>query len=252
MDLRPRKPGRPKGRHTRQLNEEDRQRVCILYFNAHLNICDIIKKTGFSTTQIKLAIKEEKPRFSSRGAKPTLSADQANLLIDYVCSTKEHRRMSWASLSAVSFLIVGLYVSWIYIRETLYHAGFKRYHARVKPPISEKNRQLRLEWAQAHVNWTVNQWRKILWTNETWVTGGHHRRIWVTRRKGEELNPTYIVKKHQWKNGWMFWGCFSGVKINESLKGPSLFWEKDWGTITEESYCQHTVPLINGWIRRVC
>ena len=42
----------------------------------------------------------------------------------------------------------------------------------------------------------------------------------------------------------MFWGCFSGSK-----KGPCLFWEKDWGTINKESYCERVVPIVHGWIR---
>jgi hypothetical protein len=42
----------------------------------------------------------------------------------------------------------------------------------------------------------------------------------------------------------MFWGCF-----NASQKGPGLFWEKEWGLITSESYCQHIIPVIEGWIR---
>lgn len=42
----------------------------------------------------------------------------------------------------------------------------------------------------------------------------------------------------------MIWGCFSG-----SRKGPCLFWEKEWGTINHESYCEKIVPLIHGWIR---
>jgi transposase len=42
----------------------------------------------------------------------------------------------------------------------------------------------------------------------------------------------------------MFWGCFSG-----SRKGPSLLWEKDWGTINTERYCERIVPVVHGWIR---
>ena len=42
----------------------------------------------------------------------------------------------------------------------------------------------------------------------------------------------------------MFWGCFSG-----GVKGPSLFWEKEWGLINKDSYCERIVPLIYGWIR---
>jgi len=43
----------------------------------------------------------------------------------------------------------------------------------------------------------------------------------------------------------MFWGCFSG----KYGKGPGLFWEKDWGTITAESYQAHTIPVVDGWMR---
>jgi len=94
-----------------------------------------------------------------------------------------------------------------------------------------------------HVDWTLDQWYKILWTDETWITGGRHTRTWVTRRPGEEWDPTCIVEKHQRKKGWMFWGCFYG-----HTKGPGIFWEKDWGSICAETYCQHTVPIIHGYI----
>jgi hypothetical protein len=43
----------------------------------------------------------------------------------------------------------------------------------------------------------------------------------------------------------MFWGCFSGT----AGKGPGIFWEKNWGTITAETYSQYIVPIIDGWIR---
>jgi transposase len=42
----------------------------------------------------------------------------------------------------------------------------------------------------------------------------------------------------------MFWGCFSGSK-----KGPCLFWEKEWGTINKERYCERILLLIDGWLR---
>lgn len=46
------------------------------------------------------------------------------------------------------------------------------------------------------------------------------------------------------KIGWMFWACFAGYK-----KGPSLFWEKDWGNLTPPSYSQKIVPLLHGIVR---
>ena len=89
----------------------------------------------------------------------------------------------------------------------------------------------------------MEQWYEILWTDETWVTGGRHTRTWVTHRAKEEWDPTCIVERHQRKKGWMFWGCFHG-----HTQGPGIFWEKDWGTIDQESYCAHTVPIIHGYI----
>lgn len=41
----------------------------------------------------------------------------------------------------------------------------------------------------------------------------------------------------------MFWGSFAGAE-----KGSCLFWEKDWGTIDSERYCEKIVPLIDGMV----
>ncbi len=43
----------------------------------------------------------------------------------------------------------------------------------------------------------------------------------------------------------MFWGCFSGYG-----KGPGIFWEKDWGSISSASYRLHILPVINEWVQR--
>ena len=41
----------------------------------------------------------------------------------------------------------------------------------------------------------------------------------------------------------MFWGSFSGT-----TKGPYVFQEKYWGTISANTYQQHILPVIAGWI----
>ena len=48
---------------------------------------------------------------------------------------------------------------------------------------------------------------------------------------------------------WREDGCSGAVSTGtEYTKGPSIFWEKDWGSICAETYCQHTVPIIYGYI----
>ena len=162
-------------------------------------------------------------------------------MVEFVCASKKNRRMSFLELSATLFnAVFGVWA----IKHTLWRLGFRRRIARQKPPLSEKNRTLRLEWAREHVSWTPEQWFRILWTDETWVKGGHHRKQYVTRRIGEEFDPTCIVERHQRKRGWMFWGCFHGT-----TKGPGIFWEKEWGKINSQSYRDRTVPVIDGWIQ---
>ena len=87
-------------------------------------------------------------------------------------------------------------------------------------------------------------WNTILWTDETWVKAGKHTRVWVIRAAGEAYDSTCIVDKIPRKRGWMFWGSFAG-----NTKGPCVFWEKEWGSINQQSYSEHIVPLIQGWIR---
>jgi DDE superfamily endonuclease len=50
----------------------------------------------------------------------------------------------------------------------------------------------------------MEQWKRILWSDEIWVNGDRHTKTYVTRRAGEEWDPTYIVEKHQRRKGWMF------------------------------------------------
>ena len=76
-------------------------------------------------------------------------------------------------------------------------------------------------------------------------TAGRHRKTYVTRRKGEDYEDDCVIEVEQRKKGWMFWGCFSGAWG----KGPPIFWEKDWGKINSETYRQHIVPVVDGWLR---
>lgn len=61
------------------------------------------------------------------------------------------------------------------------------------------------------MDWTPDQWNSILWTDETWVTGDNHSKTYVTRRSGEELDPTCAVDKIPKKQGWIFWAVSQGL-----------------------------------------
>jgi len=182
------------------------------------------------------------PQHSNAGRPPRLNREEADRVEEFVTQSKHTRRMTY--LQVAEHLWPEGEIGAESIRYTLYQRGYRRRVARRKPPLSEDNQKARLEWAIEHVNWSKEQWNLILWSDETWITGHKHRRTLVTRKVSEELNADCIVERVPRPKGWMFWGCFSA-----NIKGPSLFWEKEWGTIKSENYCERVVPLIQGWIR---
>ena len=146
----------------------------------------------------------------------------------------------------------------IAVRNALEGRGYSRCIARRKPPISEQNRRVRKSWAEAHRNMSVQDWSLVLWSDETWINDGPISPNFITRKvslssyfiikiylylqkikPGEEYDNECVSDKYRKSNSWMFWGCFSG-----STKGPCVFWEKEWGNITAESYREHILPHV--------
>uniref|UniRef100_A0A7I4YB81 Transposable element Tcb1 transposase n=1 Tax=Haemonchus contortus TaxID=6289 RepID=A0A7I4YB81_HAECO len=53
------------------------------------------------------------------------------------------------------------------VKRRLREAGLFGRRPVKKPLISAKNCKVRLDWAQAQKNWTVQQWRKVIWSDES-------------------------------------------------------------------------------------
>lgn len=80
-----------------------------------------------------------------------------------------------------------------------------------KTLISVRNRAARLAFARRHLNWTVDDWKKVLFSDETrykiFNSDGMRR---VRRPINTRFNPKYVTPtiKHG-KGNVMLWGCFS-------------------------------------------
>lgn len=214
---------------SQHLTQEDRQRIRTLYYEANTSRRIIQRLVGCTMRQIRTALDADTACPGQRPGRPRrMTAEQEEQLIAYLSTSRETRRMTFQELSSTVFNgIFGLYT----IRSTLRRLGYSRCLARQKPPLSASHKQRRVEWAKAHENWTDSDWARVLFTDETWVTGGPHRRQWVTRRPGEEFNDTCLVDRHQRKGGWMLW-----AGITATGKGPYVFWEKTWGSIKADTY----------------
>jgi transposase len=162
-------------------------------------------------------------------------------LVSFVISSSEARQMPYIEIPIALDWDISEYT----IRRALIKEGYSRRVARVKPFLTATNRQQRRDWCEARKDWKKEDWAKVLWTDESTMLAGTGRKIWITRRPGEELLLDCLVLKFKRGSGWMVWACFSGM----AGLGPLVFWEKDWGMVTSASYCERIVPIIEGWLR---
>jgi Transposase len=160
----------------------------------------ISEQLNLTVRQVRYAINHRVTPKKSSGKPSTLTQEEVDHIITWVCASKANRRTPLTRIP----ILLELDTSFCCIRTALQNAGFSRRVARRKPPISKCNRTARLRWAIEHVGWTIDDWKKILWSDETWVNGNRHTKTYVTRRAGEEWDPTYIVERFQRRKGWMF------------------------------------------------
>jgi Transposase/DDE superfamily endonuclease len=103
-------------------------------------------------------------------------------------------------------------------------ADLESYVAVVKPGLRPENIAKRLEWALKYKDWTVEDWKKVIWSDESsiWIGVNPHRQ-WVIRPKGERLNPKYVKKSFKSERvKIMVWGCFTGERL-----GPLIICDEE-------------------------
>ena len=79
-------------------------------------------------------------------------------------------------------------VSETVVKKELEKKGYNHHPATEKPIISPEIKRKRKECAEAHIDWTTEQWMSILWSDEPWATNGHHSRRWITRRVSKKTS----------------------------------------------------------------
>ncbi len=79
------------------------------------------------------------------------------------------------------------------------------------PLLSAKNRKRRLQFAQAHQNWIIEDWKNVAWSDESRFLHQHSDgwvRIW--RKEHESMDPSCLVSTVQAGGGdVMVWGIYS-------------------------------------------
>jgi transposase len=110
------------------------------------------------------------------------------------------------------------------VRNALKQDNFRAVVKAKKPLLKKVHRQNRLKFAQYHSNWTVEDWKRVLWSDETKINRiGSDGCTYVWKKKGEPLSDrtTTPTVKHGGGNNLMVWGCMSwnGVGVLTEVQG---------------------------------
>lgn len=100
---------------------------------------------------------------------------------------------------------------------------FKKCKPTWKPGLTDEMKHKRISFALQYQDWTLEDWKNVIWTDETSVILGHRRgaqRVW--RRAWEVYDPNCIRKRFKKASEFMFWGSFS-----YDHKGPCHIYEPE-------------------------
>jgi transposase len=150
----------------------------------------IIKRArdrGFNP-DIDARIREEYVLDAQRSGRPkeiTPAIEQS--VIDSVTKDRAGREKS------AEFLAYEAGISRSSCLSILKHHKFSSCKPTWKPGLTDEARRRRLAFAYAHAHWTLEDWKNVIWTDETSIVLGHRRgsqKVW--RRPHEIHEPTVI------------------------------------------------------------
>lgn len=132
------------------------------------------------------------------------------------------------------------------VRNRLREKGLNGHVALRKPLLRPINKRKRSAFAKKYQNWTVDQWKSVLWTDESkFEIFGTHRRQYVRRKVGERFNPTCILPTVKHGGGSvMVWGSFSYDGVGELVKIDGIMKKESYHRILQNSAIPSGIGLI--------
>uniref|UniRef100_A0AAZ3PM41 Paired domain-containing protein n=1 Tax=Oncorhynchus tshawytscha TaxID=74940 RepID=A0AAZ3PM41_ONCTS len=107
------------------------------------------------------------------------------------------------------------------VQRRLRESGLHGRIAAKKPlPLKDTNNKKRLAWAKKHEQWTLDQWKSVIWSDESKLEiFGSNRCVFVRRRVGERMISACVVPtvKHG-GGGVMVWGCFASDTVSDLIR----------------------------------
>ena len=126
----------------------------------------------------------------------------------------------------------GISVSRMTISRSLHNSGLSSHEKEEKPKLSKQNVKDQLSFANNHADWTADDWKNVIWSDETKINRFcSDGRSWYWARDNTSLKPDHVKQTIKHGGGSIIvWGCMTA-------KGPGYLCKID-GRMDQALYQQ--------------
>ena len=109
------------------------------------------------------------------------------------------------------------------VRHSLHKAGIRPVVKKKHPLLKPSHRRERLDWAERHKEYTLEDWKRIVWSDGTKINHlGSDGRKWIWKEVGETLTDRQVEGTVKLGGGnVMMWGCmfWEGIGYATRIEG---------------------------------
>ncbi|KAG1536131.1 hypothetical protein G6F49_013039 [Rhizopus delemar] len=189
---------------------EDRKNTIEFYLRQGFSYHKIAKLVKVSSSTVhKIRLELGLPARIDKGGRPKAltKREQQHLVRAVTVDGLENAVQAQQSLEQN----LGKSVSVDTVRRALRDAGLVSFVRPKKPLINERNRKRRLQWARQHIDWTVNDWMNVIWSDETKINRfGSDGKSYAWKVPGQPLKKHHVRETVKHGGGSiMVWSCIS-------------------------------------------
>jgi transposase len=188
----------------------DKENAVIQLLSQGLSLRKVAEQVGIGASTVgRIARRSLPDRVRGMAGRPRLlsDTDKRKIMRDILSGNCDTAVQATASLARDA----GVVVSTNTVRRVLKESGLHASPKVKKPMLSLRHRKARMEFAIRHKDWTVDDWRKVVWSDETKINRlGSDGREWCWKNPGEALsNRTCKPTVKHGGGSLMVWGCMT-------------------------------------------
>lgn len=202
----------------KSISEEIRNNVVVLV-NAGHSLRQIGQRLGISYSTVKRVRDTiDTDIQQSRGGRPAKLSqhDKRNMIRSIMSGTANNA----VQLSKQLKDNTDINVSSQTVRRALKEAGMKSVAKKRKPRLSWRHRQQRLEFALQFKDYTVEDWKRVVWSDETKINRvGSDGVEWAWKREDEGISDRLVQPTVKFGGGSiMIWGCMTAKGVGYACR----------------------------------